>query len=686
VQEIFPPVVSAGQTTSVKIQTGRFTQDIDAILFSHPGIQAVLEKSTPLPFDDQPQPLYGSFQISVAPDVPEGIYELWAAGRYGISNPRTIAVVHRPVVVLPGEPHPTPLPRLKQGVVYVGRTLPNARLDFQLDSSLDPCRIAVASQPLDSLALPALWVQDSDGRTLGRRRIQTEPTLVFNSQDARAHESSDSWIFGLYDFLYRGGSGYTFALEVDPAPSVAWFTRSETRLSSLAQTGLEEWSSSVGTRACETCPIQMPTPPWSTQVEWDAEADRMALEFPPLENAGYECEVFTLSPQGATDIRAVVERIATSDEPPTQELLSVVDDGPTLGSRGVRWISQDPHAVIPSGPASKTVRVTLIDLLHAPLKRSPPKALVRVGPSVPRFHAIMHWSPDTNQGPQAQITGACLLRGGQIGLHVLLRRAGGFTGPVAVSLEGLPSGITADPAVLSPGQTETELVLVADENAAAWIGPVQAVARATIGDREVTVNVAHATIAASASSDRGYPEGRLTSQMMLRVIEQETAPIQILAAQGAIIEVQQGAKAAIPVRAVRRSGGEAKCILRPQNVPPKVTFGEFELAAGAVEANPELQVAADAPVGEYTLWFLVEATVKRPLHPESHARWLAYRDRLQTRLADPSWSGDRAALEKAIADAQPRAEALAKETAPRDFPTFFSAANFRLRILPAPPK
>jgi len=83
---------------------------------------------------------------------------------------------------------------------------------------------------------------------------------------------------------------------------------------------------------------------------------------------------------------------------------------------------------------------------------------------------------------------------------------------------------------------------------------------------------------------------------------------------------------------------------------------------------------------------VVEMTVKLPLHPESHSRWVAYRDRLQSRLADPSWNGDRAALEKTIAEVQGRAEALAKETAPRDFPTFFSAASFRVRILPAPPK
>lgn len=685
VQEIFPPVVTAGQSTNVKIASGRFTQDIDTLVFSHPGIQATLESAPNLPLDDQPQYNFGSFQVTVGPEVPEGIYDVWAAGRYGVSNPRSIAVVHRPVVVLAADSNPTPLPRLKPGIVYVGRTLANARLNFSAET-FPPTRIAIVASPLESLALPAILVKDNEGRTLAQKRVQAESILVLDRHEYRQHESSDSIVYGLYDFLYRGGTGFAFALELEPNPSAVWFSASDTKLANLARRGLQEWPVATGSHSCETCPLAMPSPPWSTVVDLGPGVARTALEFTPEENVPYECEVLSSSQHGATDVRAVIERITVAADKATQELITVAEDTPTLGSRGVRWISNDPLATIPPGPAAKNVRITLIDMLDTPSKRVGPNALVRIGPSVPRFHAVAHWTPDTNQGPQSQSTGACLRRGGQIGLHVIVRRAGGFTGPATIAIEGLPTGITSEPAVVGDGQSETELVLYADENAPAWTGSIHVVARAAINGSEVTQEVQPATISMSASSDRGYPESRIASQGMLRVIEQETAPIQIRAGQGSVIEVQQGTNIPIPVRAVRRTGGEAKCILRPQNVPPKVAFGELELAPGAVEANPELKVAADAPVGEYTVWYVVEMTVKLPLHPESHSRWVAYRDRLQSRLADPSWNGDRTALEKAIAEAQPRVEALAKETAPRDFPTFFSAASFRVRILPAPPK
>jgi hypothetical protein len=687
VQEIFPPVVSAGQATNVKVVTGRFTQDIDALLFSHPGIQATLENGPNLPFDDSPQPAYGSFQVTVGADVPQGVYDVWAAGRYGISNARSIAVVHRPVVVLPGDANPTPLPRLKPGTVYVGRMLANSRWSFQVESPVPSPRIAVMADQLESLAIPSILVKDNDdGRTLAQKRARTEAMLMLERHDYRPHESSEPIVYSLYDFLYRGGNGFAFAVEIEPDSSKEWFATSTRKIPSLASRGLQQWPATNGTQACESCPRIMPVPPWSTELELGPGVSRAGLEFTPEENAVYECEVLSSSPQGTTDLRAVIERIATAGDKTTREMIAVAEDNPTVGTRGVRWLSNDPIAVIPAGPSASNIRITLIDLLDTPSKRAGPKAMVRVGPSAPRFHAAAHWTPDTNQAPQSQTTGACLRRGGQLGLHVLLRRAGGFTGPLTITTEGLPPGVMAEPAIVAEGQSETELVLYADENATAFTGPIRVLAHAAINGTDVVQSVEPATISMSASSDRGYPEARLASQLMLRVLEQEMAPIQFRASQGAVIEAQQGVSVPIPVRAVRRAGGEAKCILRPQNVPPKVTLGELELAPGAVEANPEMKVAADAPVGETTIWFLVEMTVKLPLHPESHARWIAYRDRLQSRLADPSWNGDRAALEKAIAEAQPRADALAKETAPRDFTTFFSAASFRVRILPAPPK
>jgi hypothetical protein len=283
---------------------------------------------------------------------------------------------------------------------------------------------------------------------------------------------------------------------------------------------------------------------------------------------------------------------------------------------------------------------------------------------------------------QAPTTGSCLPRGGQAGLHVSLRRAGGFAGAVEIAAETLPAGVSASPAVVAAGQTETELILFAAEDAPAWQGPMRLLARTTEGGDAAVQAVLAATIARGASSERGLPQARLSAQLMLGVVDQDLAPIQIRAGEGAAIEIAQGAAAPVPVRATRRAGGEGRCVLRPQNLPPGATLADVELDTDKSAADPELKIGGETPPGEYTIWFRAEITVKQSLHPERQARAASYRDRLQKLRDDPAWNGDREALERARTEAAARVEALAAEVAPRDFPTFFSTAGFRLRVVP----
>jgi hypothetical protein len=185
-------------------------------------------------------------------------------------------------------------------------------------------------------------------------------------------------------------------------------------------------------------------------------------------------------------------------------------------------------------------------------------------------------------------------------MQVSVRRAGGFAGPIQVNCEGLPAGVTVYPAVIAPGQTETQLVFYAEENATNWIGTINPVAKGTWTDpsnaaQEIAVPIRASTIALSASGDRGLPQARLSSQWQLKVIEQDMAPIQIKAGDGPgwVLEIPLGGSAKIPIKAVRRPGGEQKGVMRPQNVPGKVTLGEYELPPNAAEATPEIKVAAD---------------------------------------------------------------------------------------------
>lgn len=721
VDAIFPPVLTTVQPNTIKISAGRFTQDIDELIFSNPMIRGTVEPGPNLAMDSEPQKQFGSFQVTVDPSVPEGYYEVWAVGRYGVSNARTIAVVHTPLEVLPANTDPKNPPELKSGVCYIGQTRRNDRQTLKIASMSAWPRIVVAAESLDSIAIPTMTVMDSKGRMLQQLRGNRRSPIVFTKPAANQAPPGDFLTLKLYDFLYRGGDSFFFAIMIDPPESHPLLKPSSLKtVPSIAMEGLPNWPTVDLKPTPGVHALVAPAPPWETRLQIPPNPRMTAIEFTPVEGQVYECEVFSEVLDQSSDIRAVIDRppvlpaaeqlvaieaaLKNPGAPPSdpamhqliqshqarerstgRDVVTIAEDSLASGTRAVRFSSADPIAMLPASPAGKNLRITLTDLNLQPSSPVGTHVVLRVGPPIPRVHAIAFWTPDTNNAAQAKTTGALLSRGGQIAMHISIRRSGGFAGPVSIAAESLPTGITTSPAIIAPGQSETQLVFYAAEDAPAWTGAIVPVAKLTIDGKEVAVPAQATTISVNASGDRGLPQARRSKELLLRVNDRDMAPIQIRIGDGQVLDVAQGASLKLPVKAVRRAGGEAKCLLRPQNLPPKATLGEFELAPNALEAAPELKIAADAPVGEYTLWFQGEVTVKQSLHPESHARIVAYRDRLQSMLADPSWSGDRPAAEKLIVETNTRIEALAKEIAPRDFPTFLTCAPVTIRIV-APPE
>jgi hypothetical protein len=716
-------VLSTTGPNAFRVTAGRFNQDIESLVFSDPRISAVLDAAPNLPLDDVPQKSYGQFSVTVDPATPPGYYEVWAVGRYGISNSRMIAVVSTPVEVLPGNIDPKNPPELKPGVCYVGTTKRSDKVVVKTKKTDHWPKCLLAGQVFDAATIPAMTVTDSKQFTLHQLRAQGKSPVVFEKPVSIPSDPIEDVYLRIYDFLFRSSDSTVFALVIDPPENhpllstLAWKPPFKAFAESMAPWPIIEPNTVVAGGT-------YPAPPWQTTVELSSSKPSLEIEFPVAEGAVYECEVF--SDSDLSDIRIVADRITpaptaeqvaeiqavmnaptgTAIDPAIEqrvkdyrarissvgrEIIAVAEDGIGSGTKAVRMTSLDPIFTIPAGSAGKHVRLSVSDLqLSASSKFKSPVTL-RVGPQQPRFHAVGHWVPDTNNAAQAKTTGVGLTKGGQCAMQVSIRRAGGFAGPVQVTCEGLPAGVSVYPAVIAPGQTETQLVFYAEENATNWVGLINPVAKGALTDpnnanQEIVVPIRASTIAVSASAERGLPQARLSSQWQLKVIEQDIAPIQLKAGDGPgwILEIPLGGSAKIPIKAIRRAGGEQKGVMRPQNVPAKVTLGEFELPPNAAEATPEIKVAADATPGEYTIWFQTEIVLKQSLHPESHARLLAYRDRIQAKLSDPNWTGDRPAAEKIIAETNPKIEALAKEIAPKDFPSFVSSAPLRLRIVPAP--
>ncbi len=65
-----PLATSIGSSVDLRTITANGLDQVDRLIFAHPGITATLKTTAPLPFDETPQPQFGHFTVTIASDVP----------------------------------------------------------------------------------------------------------------------------------------------------------------------------------------------------------------------------------------------------------------------------------------------------------------------------------------------------------------------------------------------------------------------------------------------------------------------------------------------------------------------------------------------------------------------------------------------------------------------------------------
>ena len=88
---IFPPGAAAGSSIEVRLR-GADLDDLTQLRFTHVGLDATPRMDEPEMFHPAARPRPGEFTVRIDKDVPPGIYEVQAIGRFGISNPRRFHV------------------------------------------------------------------------------------------------------------------------------------------------------------------------------------------------------------------------------------------------------------------------------------------------------------------------------------------------------------------------------------------------------------------------------------------------------------------------------------------------------------------------------------------------------------------------------------------------------------------
>jgi hypothetical protein len=206
---------------------------------------------------------------------------------------------------------------------------------------------------------------------------------------------------------------------------------------------------------------------------------------------------------------------------------------------------------------------------------------LRIGAGGPDFALVATPSnPNVGRGSAARVT-------------LRATRWGGFDGPIAVRVEGLPPGVYASPAVIRSGRDTVQLTLAAEMEAPLAIGDLRVVGEAQVAGQTLT------RTATPMDSAPGDMSGRLpdrTAEFQLATVAEQ--PGLALRVEPERLTLKPGDKAKLVVRATRKKGASdasGKLDLQLSEMPEGVSADVKPIESGKNEVEIQISAAANAP-------------------------------------------------------------------------------------------
>jgi hypothetical protein len=243
---------------------------------------------------------------------------------------------------------------------------------------------------------------------------------------------------------------------------------------------------------------------------------------------------------------------------------------------------------------------------------------VRIGPEKPDFRVII-MPPDT-----IRPDGCCLHQGGRELYTVLIERLDGWTGPVTLSAEGLPSGVTCLPQVVGPNLRRMYLVLTAEPQAPMWTGEIRVKGAGVINGQTVVREARPASITWPVPPGSFPAVSRLDRNLVLAVRGKAAFDLEASLDKSTI---QQGGKVNVTLRLARLwADNKAPLQVGPidpaADFPPNLSFNNnnqpITIAADKKEAKAVLEVRPGVPPGTYNV--VLRGTAQIPFNKSPVAK------------------------------------------------------------------
>lgn len=589
-----PSAVQTGVATELTI-TGTDLDGETGLHFSIPGVDC---KSK---LDDKQKPVPHKYMVTVPVGSASGPCDVRASAHYGISNARGVEITSLPVVVLPATATSADKAfKATLNTVITGKAVKQGISFLTLEVKkgqrvLGICRPA----RLDSRMEPLLTLQQADGRQL--ERIHNDGVLDFTPP------KDGTYLLKVSDLMFQGDAELPFALTLTTGPlieyafdggatwtlygrnlpkgseSVKHYGKPLQRVQVPAEEAkallvknpikIERFQTeSEAAEADKSNPVALKTPARFTG--WFAERGKPRFfTFEAHKGESLWIEVNCASRGVAADPYLIVEKqgkeanthIAEVNDRAAVALKDEFDAG---------WADPSYHFV---AKEDGTYRVKLRNLFSS--EPAEPFELT-IQPDGKDFDlvALPAALPKAKAATTVEVNAAPLWRGGTATLKVFALRRSGFTGPIELSADGLPEGVTFCGGLIRENQNVGYATFAADETAKEWSGAVKLHGKTGGPARSATV------VFKVANTAKESIITRLTDEVVLGVVANE-APV-LVEAENKVFEAAANGKLSIPLQVKRR--GDCTDAL-------KLT------ALGLNDAAVDVDVAAKATTGKLDL-------------------------------------------------------------------------------------
>lgn len=292
--------------------------------------------------------------------------------------------------------------------------------------------------------------------------------------------------------------------------------------------------------------------------------------------------------------------------------------------------------------------------------RATPRLTYRLSirPVTPDFRLLTTFKNLTDPDKAKLLSDNPVLRkGGSQRLMVQIYPRDGFKENIAITVEGLPAGVTCPQVTATPNDKQVTLVLSAAADAATWSGPITIVGKAKVGDREISHIARPAYVVWDRIAPTDFSYARIAQQMVLSVIaEPDPARLETAIPSG-LIETARGGKVEIPVKVTRAEGFKGGLPLVPVGLPKEITAAALMLNEQTAEGKIELTVTPATVPGLYNLFISGQTKLAYKRNEQAVVAATAVKTEAEAALAEVT-----AANQKAI-EAKTAAEKLAATNA-----------------------